>query len=164
MPAVESLEAWRGVFVEVPFGVGFREGHFLNGIHGGDHEAAAGDEAVGILEEYAELADLDHAIAEESEPLVPNEREHFRAAKVTEAAPPEFLLIRTEVAAGEGLIQPAGAAFLPGLGEVQQSEEHEIGNLLNDGDGIGDSAGMEGEPKGIDFGSMGLAKHVRSEK
>ena len=147
------------IFVEVPFGVGFREGHFLNGIHGGDHEAAAGDEAVGILEEHAELADLDHAVAEEGEPLVADEREHFRPAKVTEAGPPEFLLIRAEVAAGERLIQPAGAAFLPGLGEVQQTEEHEIGNLLNDGDGIGDPAGMEGEPEGIDFGSVGLAEH-----
>ena len=36
------------------------------------------------------------------------------------------------------LLESGGALLFPGLGEVEQAGEHEVGDLLDDGDRIGD--------------------------
>jgi hypothetical protein len=57
--------------------------------------------------------------------------------------------------AEEGGISECGALFLAGLRDVQQAGEHQVGNLFDDRDGIGDATGVEVQPEGVDFIAVG---------
>lgn len=48
--------------------------------------------------------------------------------------------------------EAGSAVFMPGLRDVEQAGEHEVADLLDDSDGIGDATGVELQPEGVDFG------------
>jgi hypothetical protein len=90
----------------------------------------------------------------EGKELVADDSEHTVAALVAEMGPAEVLLVLREEAV-EVLLEAGGALFLAGLGDVQQAGEHQVGNLLDDRDGIGDASGVEVQPEGVDFIAVG---------
>ena len=51
------------------------------------------------------------------------------------------------------------AGLIACLAKVQQTREHEVADLLDDGDGIGDTTGVELEPEGVDFGFEAGGNH-----
>jgi len=50
------------------------------------------------------------------------------------------------------------------LAEIEQAGEHEVGDLLDDGDRVGDPAGVELQPEGVDLGFEGGSDHGWSFK
>lgn len=152
------------VFVDVALGIAFGEREFLDGGDGAGEQIAGGDEAVGVLEVAAERVLLEIG-PHEREEFVADDGEHAVAALIAEVGPAEVLLVGREGTL-EVLLQAGGAFFLPRLGDVQQAGEHQVGDLLDDGDGIGDATGVEVQPEGVDFiavcGGEGHGKRVGS--
>jgi hypothetical protein len=56
-------------------------------------------------------------------------------------------------AAGEGLVEAGGSEFFEGVELVEAAEEEEVGDLFDDFEGVGDAAGPEGVPDGVDLGA-----------
>ena len=50
-----------------------------------------------------------------------------------------------------GQLQAGGLVFLEGVEVVEALEEEQVGDLLDDLEGIGNAAGPEGIPEGINF-------------
>ena len=88
------------------------------------------------------------------EELVADDGEHAVATFIAQVGPTEVLLFGREGAL-EVLLESGGALFFARLGDVQQAGEHQVGNLLDDGDGIGDATGVEVQPEGVDFVAVG---------
>lgn len=135
----------------------------MDGIDGADQQVARGYEAIGILEEFSQRAVLLDFRTEEWKEFVSDSFEHFVATLLLELRPAEVLFGLREDGV-EILAEAGGSLFIPRLGEIEQAGEHEVRNLLDDGDRIRDPAGVEVEPEGIDFrfeaGSDGHLKVV----
>jgi len=89
-------------------------------------------------------------LAHEGKDLIAHARQHFIAAELFKVLPAQVLLL----GAVESLVvfaEALGAALLAGLIEVEQTQEHQVRDLLDDGDRIADTAGVEVQPEGVDF-------------
>ena len=124
------------MLIDVALGIALGEREFLDGGDGAGEQVSRRNEAVGVLEVAAERVLLEIG-PHEGEELVADDGEHAVAAFIAEVGPAEVLLVRRKEAL-EVLLEAAGALFLAGLGDVQQASEHQVGDLLDDRDGIGD--------------------------
>jgi hypothetical protein len=61
-------------------------------------------------------------------------------------------LLRREDGFLDGFLEAVGLVFLEGVDLVQALDEEQVGELLDDGERIGDAAGPEGVPDAVDFG------------
>lgn len=98
---------------------------------------------------------IGHRIAEEGARegrIVPHDCEHFLGGGFLEAGPAEIVLLRGEDGFLDGFLEAVGLVFLEGVELVQALDEKQVGELLDDGERIGDAAGPEGVPDAVDFG------------
>ena len=90
-----------------------------------------------------------------------------RAVHRTEAMPAQMLLAVPLDAIGfrigedpfERLLGASGLLLVPHLGDVQQAQEHQVGDLLDHRQGIGDTARVEFEPQAIDLAAKCSGNH-----
>ena len=52
----------------------------------------------------------------------------------------------------DGCLEPVGLVLLEGVELIQPLDEEQVGELLDDGERIGDAPGPEGVPDAVDFG------------
>ena len=86
---------------------------------------------------------------EVGEDPVADPRQHGVRAELAEVGPAQLLLIGAEDAL-EGPAGAGGALLVAGLRDVEQAREHQEGDLLDDGERIGDAAGPEIGPELVD--------------
>ena len=151
-------ELGKEIFVEVALGVSLGQGKLLDSGDRADEEVAGGDEAVRILQKAAETGALGDFIPHEWEKLVTDDLEHFVAAEVSEAGPAEILPLGGECSC-ERAREFLSPAFVAGFRDIEQPGEHEVADLLDDGDRIGDAAGVELQPEGVDLGFEAVGNH-----
>ncbi len=108
--------------------------------------------------------------AEEGEDVLFDDLEQFlRIAKVFEAGPAQIvvgaalgvLALGEDAALEFGQFQAGGLVFLEGVQVVEALEEEQVGDLLDDLEGVGNAAGPEGIPEGIDFTADFAGEHGR---
>ena len=63
-----------------------------------------------------------------------------------------LILFRREDGVLDGLLEAIGLVFLEGVELVQALDKEQVGELLDDGEGVGDAAGPERVPDAVDFG------------
>jgi hypothetical protein len=111
--------------------------------------------------------------AQEGEDVFAHDDEHFRlGASLLEAAPAQGVIRAAffrivafrEDAALDGPLQARGLVFFQGVQVVQAAQKEQVGDLLDDLDGVGDAAGPEGVPDLVDFAFEVAGEHgdVRS--
>ena len=136
------------VLVEVSLGVALRDGERFNHVHGGDEQARLLNHELRVGHVLAERRAAVEA-AEVREHLVAHDLEHLLGLDVPELRPAQVLLLGAEDGL-ERLLRSLGAFFVPRLSDVEQAREHEEGDLLDDRERIGDSAGPELRPELVD--------------
>lgn len=62
------------------------------------------------------------------------------------------------------MLQPGGFVFLQRVEVVQALQKEQLGDLLNDLQGMGNAAGPEGIPEGIDFAADFTGDHLGAMK
>jgi hypothetical protein len=104
--------------------------------------------------------------AQEGEDVFAHDDEHLAGGLVFEAAPAQgvkrpapHIIAFGEDAALQGLLEAGGSVFFQGVQVVQAAQEEQIGNLLDDFDGVGDAAGPEGVPDLVDFAFEVAGEH-----
>ena len=103
--------------------------------------------------------------AQEGEDLVAEHVEHFGGGHVLEAGPAHGV-VRAALCIGargdevHGLgFEAQGFVVFAGLVAVEGAQKEQVGDLLDDFDGVGDAAGPEGVPDLIDFVAQVTGEH-----
>ena len=78
--------------------------------------------------------------------------QHFFSAVFTPVFPAQVLLIRSKVFMGR-LAGALGQFLEAGFVDIEQTCEHQERNLFDDGERVGDAAGPEAVPEGVDLGA-----------
>jgi len=147
------------VLVEVSLGVAFGERQLVDHVDRGDQERGLLDHELGVLHELPHGAGPAGNLAQVGEHLVAQQRQHPLARLVLELAPAQSLLVRTEAAFGR--LAGAGRLLLfAGLVEVQQAKEHQIRDLLDHGERVGNAALPELQPELVDAAFQFFARHA----
>ena len=156
------------VFVEVALGVAV--GH-VDGIElvddVGEH-AGRGHHEGGVLHVVAVGAAAIAAgrLAEgldERESVIAHRSEHFLGRGFFEAGPTKAILLGRKDRVLDGFLEPISLVFLEGMDFIQALDEEQVGELLDDGEGIGNAAGPQGVPDAVDFGFDFASDHWISE-
>ena len=71
-----------------------------------------------------------------------------------------MVLLRGENGILDGLLEAVGLVFLEGVKFVQPLDEEQVGELLDNGERIGNTAGSEGVPDAVDFGFDFACDHL----
>ena len=145
------------VLVEVAFGVAVGHVDVVELVDDVGEHARGGHHEGGILHVVAvgtaafaagRLADgLD-----EGEGVVPDGGKHLLRRGFLEAGPAEVILCGGEDGLLDGGLESGRFVLLEGVEFVQPLDEEQVGELLDDGEGVGDAAGPEGVPDAVDFG------------
>jgi len=154
------------VLVEVALRIAVLHGDLPEEVHDLREEGGGGDGEAGI----PHVAGVGGAIAaegaEEGEDVLADDLVHLLGLEVLEAGPAEVEIGAAlgveglgEDLALEGLAEAGGLVLLEGLEVIEALEEEEVGDLLDDLEGIGDAAGPEGVPDGVDFAADGGGEH-----
>ena len=152
------------VFVEVALGVAVGHVDGVELVHDVGEDAGGGHHEGGVLHvvavSAATLATRGPAeILDEREGFIPHAGEHFLRGGFLEAGPAEVVLLRGEDGVLDGFLEAVGLVFLEGVEFVQALNEKQIGELLDDGEGIGDAAGPESVPDAVHFGFDFASNH-----
>jgi hypothetical protein len=123
------------VLIDVAFGVAVVHGDVVEEVDDFGEESGGGDGEAGVLHLMGVGGAVGAEGAEEGEDVFGDEVEHGAGFVVFEAGPAE-------------VFEGAGVAVV-----VEAAEEEEPGNLLDDFEGVGDAAGPEGVPYGVDLGA-----------
>ena len=145
------------VFVEVALGIAVGHVDGVELVHDVGEDAGRGHHEGGVLHVVAVGAAALAAgrLAEgldEREGVIPHGGEHFLGRGFLEARPAELVLLRGEDRVLDGLFEAVGLVLLEGVDLIQTLDEEQVGELLDDGEGIGDAAGPEGVPDAVYFG------------
>jgi hypothetical protein len=89
---------------------------------------------------------------DEGKGVIPHGGEHLVGGGLLEAGPAELVLCGGEDGVLDGLLEAVGLVFLEGVELVEALDEEQVGELLDDGEWIGDAAGPQGVPDAVDFG------------
>ncbi len=89
---------------------------------------------------------------DEREDLIAHRGEHFIRRAFLEAGPAQPFLFRREDGILDGFLEAVRLVFLESVDFIQALDEEQIGELLDDGERIGDAAGPEGVPDAVNFG------------
>lgn len=145
------------IFVEVALGVAVGHVDGIELVHDVRQHARRGHHEGGVLHVVAvgaaalaagSLADgLD-----EGKGVIAHRGEHFIRREFLEARPAELVLLRREDGFLDGFLEAVRLVFLEGVDLVQALDEEQVGELLDDGERIGDAAGPQGVPDAVDFG------------
>ena len=156
------------VFVEVALGVAVLHGHLLDHIHHLGQQGRRGDGEAGVLHVVRVGGAVAAHGAQKGEDMLAHDDEHLGGGEVLEAGPAQILVGAAscvsalgENPAGHGLLEAGGFALLQGLEVIEALEEKQVGDLLDDFDGVGDAAAPEGIPEGIDFTADIAGEHKR---
>ncbi len=137
------------VFVQVAFGIVAAERQVVDHVDRRNQQALLLDQQLRVLHELAERRTLHRRLAEVGKHPIPHQGQHLIRAKVLEPRPAQILLVRTEQAR-ERLAGQVRLAFVLLLRHVQQTGEHQEGDLLDHRQRIGDAAGPELFPQPVD--------------
>src|SRR5690606_31991033 len=141
------------VLVEIALGVAAVERKILHGIDRLHQQRRLLDHQLGVFHERGELTSIARRAlgqsAEVWENLVPHMREHQLRPIVAPALPTAILLV-SEKASRKGTAAEACTLLVAPLVHVEQTAVHEEGDLLDDGERIGNAAGPEVGPEGVD--------------
>ena len=113
-------------------------------------QTSLGNEAGGILHVFAKGGVLAAQVAQVRENLVAHMAQHFLAAVFTPVLPAQVLLVRAKILVRR-FAGAAGQLLEAGFVDVQQPGEHQEGNLLDNGERVGDAAGPEFRPQTVDI-------------
>ena len=149
-----AVDARRGqlaeqVFIQVALGVACGERQVVDHVDRLYQKAGLLDHQLRILHEFGERG-ADGRLAEMREDPVAHQRQHLVGTQMAELRPAEFLFIGIEPALelGTAALQ---AVFVASFVHVEQAHEDQEGDLLDHRQRIGDAAGPELGPEGIDL-------------
>ena len=154
------------VFVEVALGVAVLHRHAVNHVHDLGEQRGRGDGEARVLHVVRVGGVVAADVAQEREGVLADDAEHFLSLEMFEARPAEIVVgafLRVfafgEDAAFHRALQGGGLVLFQRVEVVQALEEQQVGDLLDDFEGIGDAAGPEGIPEGVNFGADFAGKH-----
>ncbi len=145
------------VFVEIALGVAVGHVDGVELVHDVGKDAGRGHHEGSVLHVVAVSAaafasDGLAEVLDEGERLVAHGGEHLLGGGFLEAGPAEAFLLRGEDGFFDGFLEAVGLVFLEGVELVQALDEKQVGELLDNGEWIGDAAGPQGVPDAVDFG------------
>ncbi len=156
------------VLVDVALCVPVVHGDVVEHVHHFGQQARRGNGEAGILHVVAVGRAIAAHGAQEGKDVFAHDGEHLGRCEVLEARPPQVVVgatpsvfARREDAVLHRELQDEGAAFFQGVGFVQAADEQQVSNLLHHLQGIGDAAGPEGVPDGVDLAAEFPGEHVR---
>ena len=146
------------VLVDIALGVAVRHRDLRDEVDDLREERRGGDDEGGVLHVLPIVAPLATKAAEEREHVVAHDLVHLLGLEMPEPAPPQVLVRPATLVFAIREDRPLHR-FLGGgrlcLGQrlqlVQAAEEEEVGDLLNDLEGVGDPARPEGIPHLVDL-------------
>ena len=148
------------VLVEVAIGVAVLHGHGVDHVHDLGEQRGRGDGEARVLHVVRVGRAVAAKRAQEGKDVVVDDREHFLGLEMLEARPAQVVVRPApgiaalgEDAALHRALEAQGFIFLQGVEVVEALEEEQVGDLLDDFEGIGDATGPEGVPEGIDLGA-----------
>ena len=97
--------------------------------------------------------------AKEEKDFIANEREHVFSTQMSKFRPAKMFAFFPEDWVFHGLVQGHSFFLFLSLGLVEHADEHEVGDLLDYRDGVGNASAVKVEPEGVDFGSYVLGGH-----
>ena len=155
------------VFVEVALGVAVVHGHGVQQVHHLGQQRGRGDGEAGVFHVVGIRRIVAAQGAQEGEDMFAHDGKHFTGRFVFEAAPAQAVIRPApwvgafgEDAALDGALQAGGLVFFQGVQVVQAAQKEQVGDLLDDFDGVGDAAGPEGIPDLVDFAFEVAGEHV----
>ncbi len=89
---------------------------------------------------------------DEGESVVPHSDKHLLRGGLLEAGPAEAILFGGEYGVLDGFLEAIGLVLPEGVEFIQPLDEEQVGELLDDGERIGDAAGPQGVPDAVYFG------------
>ena len=133
-----------------------------------DQQRRLGDQERGVLHVPRERLVVAAQALDEREDPVADVGQHLLARQMAEVAPAEFLL-RAPLAVGRGvgaleqrgvrIAGPFGPFLALAVGFVQPAQEQQVADLLHRRQRVGDAAGPELVPQGVDLGFDGFGEH-----
>ena len=154
------------VFVEVALGVAILHRHAVDHVHDLGEQGGRGDGEPRVLHVMRVGGVVAAEGAEEGEDVVVYHLKHLRWGEVLEARPAAVLVsaLARILALGENaplhrLLEPVRLRLLQGVQIVQPLEEKQVGDLLNDFEGVGNAAGSEGVPEGVNLAANRSGEH-----
>jgi hypothetical protein len=126
-------------------------GHVVEHVDDLGEQRRGGDREARVLHVVGVGRLIAAELAEEGKDLLADDLEHDGGVVVLEPAPAEMVLAGQEGGVLEGLLEAARAVLLEGLELVESPDEQEVGDLLDDLDGVADAPGPEGVPDAVDL-------------
>ena len=146
------------VFVEVALRVAVLHRHVIDHVHDLREQRGLRDGEARVLHVVRVGGIVAAERAQEREDVIVHDGEHFRRREMLEARPAEIVAGATArvVALGEDaalhrLFEPRGFALLQRVQIVEPFQEKQVGDLLDDFEGIGNAAGPELIPDAVNL-------------
>lgn len=159
------------VLVEVALGVAVLHRHMVQHVHHLGQQAGRGDGEARILHVLAVggavAATRQQAGAQEGKHTLAHHGEHLGRREVLEARPAQVVVAATcgVLALGEDALvhralEQEGLAFFQRVRVIQAADEQQVGDLFQHLHRVGDAAGPEGVPDGVDLAADFASEHA----
>ena len=141
------------VFIDVAHDVLVVEVQAVQGVHDAHQHAGGGHEEKRVLHIASEGGVLPgvQLVFDEGEDAVGHVLEHGLRLEMAEFAPAAILMRAVEDGVDDLHVKGRGVGFLAKLVVVENLDEHEIGDLLDNREGIGHTARPEDVPDAVNF-------------